>query len=218
MRLTIPTELSDITLEQFILFQKVMKESQTDEFISLAMVTIFCDLTVNEAQSIEMKDFNEIVAQLTEVLKQEPRHIERFIYNGKEYGFIPNLDDITSGEYIDLETYLKDEKDYGKAMNILYRPIERKMKGLYNIEEYKGQHTDFKDLNIEIVLGSLLFFWTLSNELLTYTKAYLEQPKNRTLLEEVLMKNGVGINQFLALLEETSSTLRERLSYGFTSF
>lgn len=217
MKIKIPTSLSDIRLEQFLLFQKVIKENQSDSFVSLAMVSIFCDISVSDAQNIEMKDFNEIVAQIGEVLKQQPRFIQRFIYNGKEYGFIPNLDDITAEEYINLETYLKSEDTYNKAMTVLYRPIANKMKNLYNIEEYKENHTDFSKLNLEIVLGSLLFFWNLSNELLTSMRDYLAQPSQRTLLTQVLEQNGVGINQFLQSLTEISLILKERLNYDFTS-
>ena len=217
MKIKIPTSLSDIRLEQFLLFQKVIKENQSDAFVSLAMVSIFCDISVPDAQNIELKDFNEIVLQISEVLKQQPRFIQRFIYNGKEYGFIPNLDDIPAGEYIDLETYLKSEDTYPKAMNVLYRPIANKMKNLYNIEDYKGEHTDFNKLNLEIVLGSMLFFWNLSNELLISMKDYLAQPKNKILLETALAQNGVGINQFLQSLTKISSILKERLSYDYTS-
>jgi hypothetical protein len=217
MKIKIPTSLSDIRLEQFLLFQKVIKENQSDSFVSLAMISIFCDISVPDAQNIELKDFNEIILQISEVLKQQPRFIQRFIYNGKEYGFIPNLDDIPAGEYIDLETYLKSEETYSKAMNVLYRPIANKMKNLYNIEDYKGEHTDFNKLNLEIVLGSMLFFWNLSNELLISMKDYLAQPKNKILLETALAQNGVGINQFLQSLTEISSILKERLNYDYTS-
>jgi len=218
MKIKIPTSLSDIRLEQFLLFQKVIKENQSDSFVSLAMVSIFCDISVPDAQNIELKDFNEIVLQISEVLKKQPRFIHRFIYNGKEYGFIPNLDYIHAGEYIDLETYLKSEDTYPKAMNVLYRPIANKMKNLYNIEDYKGEHTDFNKLNLEIVLGSMLFFWNLSNELLISMKDYLQHPKNKILLETALAANGVGINQFLQSLTEISSILKDRLGYDYTNF
>lgn len=218
MKIKIPTSLSDIRLEQFVLFNKLMKESQDENFIQLAMVTVFCDVSVDFAKNIVAKDFTEIVNDITKVLSQQPRFIQRFIHDGKEYGFIPNLDEITAGEYIDLESFLRDEETYNKAMSVLYRPIINKRKDLYNIEEYKGSHTEFNTLNLEIVLGSMLFFWNLSNELLTAMRVYLAQPKNKTLLEEALAQNGVGINQFLQSLEDVSSILKEQLNSKYTNF
>ena len=218
MKIKIPTSLSDIRLEQFVLFNKLMKESQDENFIQLAMVTVFCDVSVEDAKNIVAKDFTEIVNDITKVLSEQPRFIQRFIHEGKEYGFIPNLDEITAGEYIDLESFLRDEDSYNKAMSVLYRPILNKRKDLYNIEEYKGSHAEFNTINLEIVLGSMLFFWNLSNELLTAMKGYLAQPKNKILLEEALAQNGVGINQFLQSLEDVSSILKEQLNLRYTSF
>ena len=218
MKIKIPTSLSDIRLEQFVLFNKLMKESQDENFIQLAMVTIFCDVSVEDAKNIVAKDFTEIVTDITKVLSEQPRFIQRFIHEGKEYGFIPNLDEITAGEYIDLESFLRDEETYNKAMSVLYRPILNKRKDLYNIEEYKGSHTEFNTLNLEIVLGSMLFFWNLSNELLTAMKGYLAQPKNKILLEAALAQNGVGINQFLQSLTDVSSILKEQLNSRYTNF
>ena len=218
MKIKIPTSLSDIRLEQFVLFNKLMKESQDENFIQLAMVTVFCDISVEDAKNIVAKDFTEIVNDITKVLSQQPRFIQRFIHEGKEYGFIPNLDEITAGEYIDLESFLRDEETYNKAMSVLYRPILNKRKDLYNIEEYKGSHTEFNTLNLEIVLGSMLFFWNLSNELLTAMRVYLQQPKNRILLEVALAQNGVGINQFIQSLEDVSLILKEQLNLKYTNF
>jgi hypothetical protein len=195
-----------------------MKESQDENFIQLAMVTIFCDVSVEDAKNIVAKDFTEIVNDITKVLSQQPRFIQRFIHEGKEYGFIPNLDEITAGEYIDLESFLRNEETYNKAMSVLYRPILNKRKDLYNIEEYKGSHTKFNTLNLEIVLGSMLFFWNLSNELLIAMKGYLQQPKNKILLEAALAQNGVGINQFLQSLEDVSLILKEQLNSRYTNF
>jgi hypothetical protein len=106
---------------------------------------------------------------------------------------------------------------YNKAMSVLYRPILNKRKDLYNIEEYKGSHTEFNTLNLDIVVGSMLFFWSLSNELLKATRDYLAQPQNKILLTQALATSGVGINQFIQSLEDISLTLKGQLSYGFTS-
>ena len=218
MKIKVPTSLSDIRLEQFVLFNKVAKESNEESFIQLAMVSIFCDISVESAKNIVSNDFNEIVIEISKVLKEQPKFIQRFIHNGKEYGFIPNLDEITAGEYIDLDSFLKDESTYNKAISVLYRPILNKRKDLYNIEEYNGSHEDFNTLSLEIALGSMLFFWNLSSELLKAMKEYLLQPKNRKTLEAVLAQSGVGINQFIQSLEDVSLILKEQLNLDCTSF
>ena len=39
---------------------------------------------------------------------------------GVEYGFIPNLDDMSFGEYVDLDTYIGDWQNIHRAMAVLY--------------------------------------------------------------------------------------------------
>ena len=83
------------------------------------------------------------------------------------FGFIPNLDEMTLGEYIDLDTYFGDWDNMHKAMSVLYRPITKEKGNLYNIEEYDGtKYSDvLKLMPLDVVLGSIFFFYNLSSEL-----------------------------------------------------
>ena len=58
----------------------------------------------------------------------------------KEFGFIPNLDKMTMGEYIDLNNYFENPQDMHKAMAVLFRPIHESYedKDSYRIDSYKG--------------------------------------------------------------------------------
>ena len=53
-----------------------------------------------------------------------------------EYGFIPDLDEVSLGEYIDLDNNASKWEQMHVAMNVLYRPIKTSKVGKYNIEEY----------------------------------------------------------------------------------
>ena len=48
----------------------------------------------------------------------------------------PDLDELSFGEYIDLDTYLGDWENIHDAMNVLYRPINSKKGDRYTIQEY----------------------------------------------------------------------------------
>ena len=39
---------------------------------------------------------------LAEMFEQKPNLVQKFKMNGIEYGFIPNLDNMSLGEYVDL--------------------------------------------------------------------------------------------------------------------
>ena len=80
-----------------------------------------------------------------------------FFLDGKEYGFIPNLEQMKSGEYIDLTNNLG--KDILASMAVMYRPITRKYRGVYDIEKYNGTDNKeiFKNAPISVYLGAQVF-------------------------------------------------------------
>ena len=58
---------------------------------------------------------------------------------------------------------------------------------------------------LDAVMGSMIFFYNLSNELLTTTLSFLmkEMEENMTTAQrEVLEQNGAGISQYMVLLKE----------------
>ena len=129
------------------------------------------------------------------------------------FGFIPNLEDMTFGEYTDLDTYITDWDLMHRAMAVLYRPIKNNgLNGTYDIEEYNGTVTYsevMKNAPLDVALGATVFFYNLGNELLNATINFLETNKEvqNILQKGNLVKNGDGIVQSMLLLKETLQDL-----------
>ena len=197
----IPDELSDITLEQYQKFAKLnTEENQNTNFLLHKMVEIFCRLDLKDIARIKFNYVTQIVNDLNNIFNTKTKLIPTFKMKGIEYGMIPKLDDITLGEYIDLDNNISDWDTMHKAMAVLYRPIEIKKDHRYQIEQYTGDEDagSFKDMPLDVVMGSLVFFWTLSEELLQITLKYLakEMKDNLTFQQrQILEESGVGINQ-----------------------
>jgi hypothetical protein len=211
MKILIPTSLEDVTIEQFIKYNRITKlEEVDDEVIMVSVIANFCDLSVEDVLKIPVKDMKEIAQQIVDVLNTEPRDIQ--IY--KDLGRIPNFDKISAGEYIDLDKYFTDPENYHRAMAVLYRPIKKKLGSKYILEDYKGSDDSCESmlkLPLELLLSSMVFFSNLNSELLKATRDFLQQPTAETdLLEKHLAENGGGINQFTQLLEETILILNEQ--------
>ena len=123
-----------------------------------------------------------------------------------EYGFHPNLEAITIGEYADIEQYVQTglETNMHKIMGVLYRPIVEEKDDIYTIEVYdsdsmKIRAEAFKKMKAKDVQSALVFFWTLGNELLKILEQFLEKQKknlNNELEKKLqkinLLKNGAG--------------------------
>jgi hypothetical protein len=206
MKVTIPTTLQDITLNQWVTFQKTVKLDMTEDVISIHLVSIFCNIPLQDVLTINSKDFKEIVTTVAKTIESTPIFKQRFTYNGIEYGMIPNLDQMTAGEYMDMDKYFGT--DPLRFMSVLFRPITKKSFDTYQIEPYKGSNDKLNDAPVEYYLGANVFFYNLKNELLNATNHYFQQLKqaDKEVLDKVLLKNGDGINQFTQFLTEISLT------------
>jgi len=216
LELNIPTELKEIKLSQYQNFLKVVKSNDDNEFLNQKMVQIFCDIDLKDVAEIRFKDVTDITTNLTNMFDvKQHKFINRFKLGGVEFGFIPNLEDITFGEYTDLDTYIVDWDTMNKAMAVLYRPIIKNgLNGTYEIEEYNGSinYSDvMKHAPLDVVFGANVFFYNLGKELLKSTMNYFENNKEvqNILQSETLGENGDGIIQSMQLLKEMSWTLTE---------
>ena len=207
VKIQVPDSLNEITVEQYQKFNKLnTDENEGSAFLMQKMVEVFCSLDLKDVASIRYSDVLDIAQHLNSIFETKCNLIPTFTLNGVEYGFIPVLDDITLGEYVDLDTYLGDWDNMHKALSVLYRPITLKAQGRYLIEEYKGTDNSGVMLGapLDVALGATLFFYRLSNELLTTTLNYLTEEGMKGLTTEqqkILEKNGAGFSLSMDLLK-----------------
>jgi hypothetical protein len=222
LELNIPTHLGEIKLLQYQKFLKIAKENEESEFLHQKMVQIFCGIDLKDVASIKHKDVANITSNLGELFKTNHKLITRFKLGGAEFGFIPNLDDMTQGEYVDLDTYITDWDEMHKAMAVLFRPITNKVGDRYQIEEYKGSisYADvMKHAPLDVVLGAVVFFYHLGNELLKSTVNYLEEKQTKIAIanKHNLVKDGDGIVHSMLLLRETLEDLMKFQNFPYIS-
>ena len=211
MELNIPENINEITLGQYQKFELANKEGADEEFVINKMISIFCGIDMRDTLDIKLEQAEEVADDLADVLVQEGTFQQRFEYKGKEWGIIPNLTDITLGEYIDLEEALKDTQQLHRAMAVLYRPITKKYKKLYSIEKYEGASKyseEMKDLPLGTASAAVVFFYNLSSGLLKASPAYfqklaqMEQKKKTTPQKDSSVRSGAGLRQYTAWLAE----------------
>lgn len=222
-KIKVPTELSGIKLKEY---QKYIKTVQTDpdkqptdeqvEFANLKVLECFCGLTLKQAYKLPMTEFTGILQHISNLFKEETplqRTFEMTDKNNKtvKFGFMPKLDDISLGEFIDLDKYISDWQQMHKALSVLYRPVVFEKKDTYLIEDYEGsdKYSDIMlDAPVNVAFGATLFFYHLGNELSKHMMDYLEENLEQgSDLQQVLEQNGVGINQFTQSLEEMLPSL-----------
>ena len=214
INIKIPTSLKEITLRQYKKYLNIQKKVKDPRFLNAKMIEILCNVRLEDVMLLKLSDSQEITSILSKVFDAKPSLITRFKLNSVDYGFHPELDDMTLGEYIDLDTFIGDWDNMEKAMNVLYRPVVVKLKDRYNIEEYRlGTEGVLLDMPMDAVMSSIFFLWSLGLDLAKTMTNSLETEETEILTQYLSsQKNGVGINQFTDSLKETLQGLKISLN------
>ena len=185
MKLRLPASFQDLTLRHLMTL-----ETETDPVKRVQAVT---GHSFAELRKMPHKLIVEANAHLDTLQANEvAQHKEIIELNGVEYGFVPDWDEFSAGEWIDMETYTANFwKTPHKAMSILYRPLERKWGDRYSIKPYTAKEDAdvFLDMPAPLVAGALLFFWSTEKKLLNALQSSLIQ---KTQEVTSLLQSGVG--------------------------
>ena len=177
---------SDVTLEKWLKLIDYTTKSKTHE--ALSMISELSDIPKKIIRQLEIADVVSILNQLTKIQNEKDTSLKNVIeINNVKYGFHPDLNSLTLGEYADLETYLSKntEKYMPEIMAILYRPIEEEGDNdIYTIEAYDGnirlRAEQMKQMSAEQVQSALVFFYNIVSVSLMIMQLYLtEQVKEK---------------------------------------
>ena len=214
LELIIPSSLSDISLSQYKKFHKIQEANFKSHFINIKMIEIFCNLDEKTARMLKFSDATKVINILTNMLNEKPKLVRTFKMNGIDYGLIPNLDEMSLGEYVDLDTYIGNWDEMQIAMNVLYRPIKEQIGEKYILEDYTIESKDaLKEIPMDVVLGAIFFLYNLGIELSQVMMDYFQNQKIEDLMQEqTLQENMDGINQssllsLKAMLDELKISL-----------
>jgi hypothetical protein len=196
LELKVPTSYGDISLERWLSLQTDLKNySDDDNAVTAVMFMHLCGLQPTYLKDISIDDYALIKTELESFISNTDLPLQRIItIDGKEYGFEPNLSQMSYGAYADITSYkeLTIDDNWSKIMDILYRPIVRKKGEMYSIEPYRGEINPDKWLSVgmDIHFGALFFFVNLLMDLLrgilNSTKV-MELPHN---IKSILERSG----------------------------
>jgi len=194
VKLSIPTTLNEITLGQYQEFSKldITKESE----VQSKMIEIFCKVPTNVVRSMKAKDITDICTIINNMFDVEHQMLNRFDLNGVKYGFIPDLENMSFGEYVDLDTFMGDNDNLHRAMNVLYRPIDLLQGQRYTLKEYDPDiNEEAKNYPLDACFGAMVFFYDLGKDLST------------VILNSSSKQNEENLAQYLGSLQNGDGTI-----------
>lgn len=226
VKILAPSNLNEITVGQYQEFITIKNPSEKD------VLKVFLGLSDRVLNRMSQKHIFEVSEQvMTAIGKEKPKFQQRFTLNDKEYGFIPDLDAITSGEYDDATQYMPtsetDEEGnivklhYDNAhrfMAVMFRPVIRTNKrNQYLIEDYQGSETYanvMKDAPLGVLLGCFDFFFRLLSELLTAIPNFIQAQVKQ--MESGLVKSGADTTDTMNSLRATLDELKKLQNIPYT--
>ena len=190
----------DVTLEKWL--QLIDFETGTKTEQAVETIAALSDIPRRLVKELALSDVAVIMSKVAELQQEQGTQLKNIIeVNGKEYGFHPNLDDITLGEYADIEQFIKNgiDKQLPELMAVLYRPITEKKNDIYTIEAYNGdiriRTEEMKQMSAQQVQSALVFFYNLGKVLSEILPLYLTERLKETktqLQQKDSQTNGVG--------------------------
>jgi hypothetical protein len=203
---------SEVTLEKWLQIIEIETGSKTKE--AEETIATLSDMSKQLIKELSIKDVAVIMGKVAEMQANENSSLKRIIeIEGVEYGFHPDLDEITLGEYADLETMIKDgvKDNMPELMSILYRPVtEKGANGVYTIEAYDGKirirAEEMKKMSAEQVQAALVFFYHFVKVLSQTSKSYLTKvllEMKTQLPQNPSEKNGDGLASSIGSVTKT---------------
>lgn len=176
----LPNKWDLVTIKQWKEINEIQTENELTRLIE--QISILSDTDSEEIRQMSPRDFNTLSAELfflSEDLKPEVKL--KFELDGKKYGIIPDLNFITTGEFVDAENWKADPiTNIHLLCAMLYRPIVSEDGDEYEIEPHQSKgflkRADLflNKLAITVPYGAVLFF---SSSAIQFTKIiadYLE--------------------------------------------
>ena len=121
IKVSIPTSLNDITIEQYFAINSISEQDLTDYEKENQLIKLFTK--IEQVEAILKKDRDKLVAAIIEAVQKEGTFKNRFTLGNIEFGMIPNFDKITASEYTDLIKYSEKEQDLHRLMAVAFRPL-----------------------------------------------------------------------------------------------
>ena len=167
---------------QLIDFETGTKTEEATETIAA-----LSDIPKKLIKELALSDVAVIMSKVGELQAKQDTKLKRIIeINGVEYGFHPDLDSISLGEYADIEQFIKNgiDKQLPELMSVLYRPVKLKKNDIYIIDSYDGdirlRAEEMKQMSAEQVQSALVFFYTLGKVLSEILPLYLMERLKET--------------------------------------
>ena len=183
-----PLSWGEVSIKQYQDLMMLIdnEKNELDTKIRTIAILTGCELSLLSKASVA--NLNKVHKRLGQLTAKLPSKTFRRVIEieGVEYGFIPDMNDLTFGEFVDIDTWL--QSGYANLIDILtvlYRPVLKRKGEKYNIAEYEASSrverakVFSRSMSVDSVYGAMVFFYTIANKHIETTLSSLEMQKKK---------------------------------------
>lgn len=155
---------------------------------NIALLSILCDVDEDTIADLTTSEFSTLLSQTT-FLKDMPKVKiqEYYKINGKEYQVFLSMKNMTVSQYIDFQTFYKEQDKYFKELLACFIiPKGKKYGEDYDVQEVIddiGNHLSIVDAN-SILFFFVLLYQSLTKATLTYSIRQMKKARKKMNKEE----------------------------------
>jgi hypothetical protein len=177
----VPKKWNEINLKRYISFITTYSDEATDAEKELHLISTLLGVSTDIIGKAKKSVIDKVVEELKGLVEQPANEnlVLEFEIDGIEYGFNPNLSELKLKEFVDLDNRLGNGwQDMHRVMAILYRPVVKRHKEKYEIEEYdyrtaaKRADIFLEELSVDIVNAAASFFLSIVMDYIKITALY----------------------------------------------
>lgn len=151
------TGYSNMPLKSFYKIREIIESDMEDIDIQANLIAIINDMDIEDVYNLPISKYEDLVDSISflmEVPKPSNLRLRQFVINGHKYKLIDDVEKMTTGQYIDYQSYLKNEMGYEYIITCFLIP-EGKKYGEYNVGDVIK---DVMELDIQSCLNVCFFF------------------------------------------------------------
>lgn len=184
-----------LTLRQFIELNDIQQNNNLSTIEKeLKMLCCLENRPESEYLSLKYRDLLSLVKERTDFLHNPPefKPVDEIEVNGIRFKFLHQIEEMTAGQFIDIDFFKGNVNELHKAAAVLFLPYKGKKLLKYGEMNFNEVGEILLDAKFVEIQGCLLFFCELLTGFVTTTEIYskMTETAKKTLIHS--LRVGVG--------------------------
>lgn len=201
---------NSLTIKKYLDIKEVLEMNTEEIDKQVSLIAILADMDENDVYNLPLPEFqelNEKTAFLNELPQTRNYPKTKYKLGGLELETVLDMRDVTAGQYIDYQTFVKDSDKYlVELLSVFLVPKGKKYNDGYDILEV--QNAIRENLSIVEAISMSAFFLMLCESLIKATVQSSIKKLKRMMRKEKDKKVKAEYQKAITALEQSGAGLR----------